>query len=163
MTTNREIIEMLKILKEQSFKSHNDTAVLEVKIDSFNFVLDKAIKSLEAWENKVKKAREEIDDLTYVESYVEPYSVIYDVLKSDLNNNTKLYLIEDFDKVLSLDLLKKEEVDESLVKYIEGKIEERKNYKANKEYDKADLVRKELEEKGIILKDTREGTIYEIL
>ena len=40
---------------------------------------------------------------------------------------------------------------------------ERKNYKLNKEYDKADLVRKELEEKGIILKDTREGTTYEIL
>ena len=34
--------------------------------------------------------------------------------------------------------------------------------KANKEYDKADAIRVELEEKGIILKDTREGTIYEI-
>ena len=89
-------------------------------------------------------------------------TVLYDVLKSDLNNNTKLYLIEDFDKVLSLDLLKKEEIDEQLIKYIEEKIEERKNYKINKEYDKADLVRKELEEKGIILKDTREGTTYEI-
>jgi rubrerythrin len=47
MTDNRETIEMLKILKEQALKSHNDTAVLEVKIDSFNFVLDEAIKALE--------------------------------------------------------------------------------------------------------------------
>lgn len=46
MTDNREIIEMLKMLKEQALKSHNDTAVLEVKIDSFNFVLDEAIKVL---------------------------------------------------------------------------------------------------------------------
>ena len=89
-------------------------------------------------------------------------TVLYDVLKSDMNNNTKLYLIEDFDKVLSLDLLKEEKIDEDLIKYIEEKIEERKSYKANKEYDKADEVRKELEEKGIVLKDTREGTIYEI-
>ena len=85
------------------------------------------------------------------------------MLKSDLNNNTKLYLIEDFDKVLSLDLLKTEEIDKELVRYIEEKIEERKQAKTNKEYDKADSIRKELEEKGIVLKDTREGTTYEII
>ncbi len=89
-------------------------------------------------------------------------TVLYDVIKSDINNNTKLYLIEDFDKVLSLDLLKKDKLDENLINYINSKIEERTNYKNNKEYDKADLVRKELEEKGIILKDTREGTTFSI-
>lgn len=47
MADNRETIAMLKMLKEQALKSHNDTAVLEVKIDSFNFVLDEAIKALE--------------------------------------------------------------------------------------------------------------------
>jgi len=90
-------------------------------------------------------------------------TVLYDVLKSDLNNNTKLYIIEDFDKVLSLDLLKTENIDVELINYINSKIEERANFKNNKEYDKADSIRKELEDKGIILKDTREGTIYEIL
>ena len=89
-------------------------------------------------------------------------TVLYDVLKSDLNNNTKLYLIEDFDKVLSLDLLKKDEIDSELFIYINKKIEERKEAKINKNYDLADSIRKELEEKGIILKDTREGTNFEI-
>ena len=89
-------------------------------------------------------------------------TVLYDVLKSDLNNNTKLYLIESFDKVLSLDLLKEDDIDNDLVKYIEEKIEERKQAKQNKNYELADSIRKELEEKGIILKDTREGTTYEI-
>ena len=42
------------------------------------------------------------------------------------------------------------------------KIEERKQAKINKDYDKADSIRKELEEKGITLKDTREGTTFEI-
>ena len=35
--------------------------------------------------------------------------------------------------------------------------------KINKNYDLADSIRKELEEKGIILKDTREGTTFEIM
>ena len=89
-------------------------------------------------------------------------TILYDVLKSDLNNNTKLYLIEDFDRVLSLDLLKKDEIDSELLNYINKKIEERKIAKNNKDYDLADSIRKELEEKGIILKDTREGTTFEI-
>jgi len=90
-------------------------------------------------------------------------TVLYDVLKSDLNNNTKLYLVEDFDKVLSLDLLKKNEIDSELINYINKKIEERKEAKLNKNYELADSIRKELEEKGIIIKDTREGTTFEIM
>ena len=90
-------------------------------------------------------------------------TILYDVLKSDLNNNTKLYLIEDFDKVLSLDLLKKEEIDNELLNYINNKIEERNLAKKNKDFELADSIRKELEEKGIILKDTREGTTFEIM
>ena len=90
-------------------------------------------------------------------------TILYDVLKSNLNNSTKLYLIQDFDKVLSLDLLKEEEIDKELLNYINYKIEERALAKKNKEYDKADSIRKELEEKGIILKDTREGTTFEIV
>ncbi|MBQ9071828.1 MAG: cysteine--tRNA ligase [Bacilli bacterium] len=90
-------------------------------------------------------------------------TVLYDVLKSELNNNTKLYLIEDFDKVLSLDLLKKDEIDSELLNYINQKIEERKKAKINKDYELADSIRKELEEKGIMLKDTREGTTFQIM
>lgn len=89
-------------------------------------------------------------------------TVLYDVIKSDINNTTKLELIKDFDKVLSLNLLTNDEVDKDILDYINSKIEERKQAKSNKDYERADLIRKELEDKGIILKDTREGTIYEI-
>ena len=108
------------------------------------------------YKTKFKEALE--DDLNTSNAL----TVLYDVLKADINNNTKLFLIEDFDKVFSLNLLKEDEIDKELLKYIEEKIEERKQHKLNKEYDKADLVRKELEEKGIVLKDTREGTTFEI-
>ena len=88
-------------------------------------------------------------------------SVLYDVLKSDCNDYTKYTLIKDFDEVLSLDLTKneKKDVDEE---YIKAKIEERNTAKMNKDYELADNIREELLQKGIILKDTREGTIYEV-
>ena len=91
-------------------------------------------------------------------------TTIYDVIKSDLNNNEKLYLIGEFDKVLSLDLLKfdNEEIDNDLKKYIEEKIQERNIAKQNKDYSLSDKIRNELLDKGILIKDTREGTIYEI-
>ena len=89
-------------------------------------------------------------------------TVLYDLLKSDVNNNTKLYLIEDFDKLLSLDLLKKEEVDATFLEYINSKIEERKTAKMNKDFKLADEIRTELESKKVFIKDTREGTTFEI-
>ena len=129
--------------------------------------------------NKIKNIKEDnsIIDNSLVEKYKGEFkkqlendlntsnalTVLYDVLKSDLNNNTKLYLIEDFDKVLSLNLITKKETNNELEEYINNKIEERNIAKKDKNYDLADSIRKELEEKGIILKDTREGTIFEII
>ena len=89
-------------------------------------------------------------------------TTLYDVIKSDLNNNTKLYLIEDFDKVLSLSLLEEEKISDELESYINEKIKERAMAKENKDYAKADEIRNELLSKNIILKDTKEGTTFEI-
>ena len=41
-------------------------------------------------------------------------------------------------------------------------IAKRNEAKKNKDYALADEIRNELEEKGIILKDTREGTVFEV-
>ena len=84
-------------------------------------------------------------------------TVLYDVLKDDISGSTKLKLIESFDKVLSLDLLKKEEVSEELIRKVNELIEIRKNYKKEKNYEKADEIRKEIEKLGVVIKDTREG------
>ena len=92
-------------------------------------------------------------------------SLLYDILKDNsVNDKTKRELISSFDKVLSLDLLKEKEtvIDNELVSYIDMMIEKRNKYKEEKNYVEADKVRNELLDKGIIIKDTREGTIYEI-
>ena len=87
-------------------------------------------------------------------------TALFDVLKAeDINNNTKLYLIGEFDKVLSLDLLKDEEVE--IPDEIKKLVEDRNNAKKEKDYAKADQIRALIEEKGYLIKDTREGTQIE--
>ncbi len=141
---------------------------LDSMANTYNKLLSK-IKSINKDDSKIdnEKVKEYQDKFKHeLENDLNTsnaLTILYDVLKSDLNNNTKLYLINDFDKVLSLDLLKEDEIDKELLEFINKKIEERTIAKNNKEYDKADLIRKELEEKGIILKDTREGTTFDIM
>ena len=85
-------------------------------------------------------------------------TVLYDVLKSDISNNTKLELVKSFDKVLSLDLIKKVEVSKELEDKVNELLELRNKYKSEKNYEKADEVRKEIEDLGASIKDTREGS-----
>ena len=89
-------------------------------------------------------------------------TILYDVIKSDLSGKSKLYLISEFDKVLSLDLLKKPKVDDKLRQYINEQIAVRNEAKKNKDYVLADKIREELAKENIIIKDTREGTTFEI-
>ena len=141
-------------------------------------VLDNMVQSYNKLKNKVASLGIEEDSantLEYLNKFKDALSddlntslaltILYDVLKSDLSNAQKRYLIKEFDKVLSLNLLDDKEVaiDDDLVKYIESKIEERNDAKKNKDYTLADQIRLELQNKGINLIDTREGTKYEVV
>ena len=89
-------------------------------------------------------------------------SKAYDLLKDEhLNGATKLSLINRWDEVLSLDLTK-EKTHGLEEEYIKEMIEKRAEAKKNKDFALADSIREELLKQGIILKDTREGTIYEV-
>ena len=89
-------------------------------------------------------------------------TLLYDVLKTDLNGATKRAVIASYDEVLGLDLLKAEEkeetgVDAELEAFVLAKIEERAAAKKEKNFALADAIRDELLQKGIVIKDTREG------
>ena len=93
-------------------------------------------------------------------------TIIYDVLRDDMNDATKKALVASFDEVLSLDLTVAEEaaaVDAELEAFVLAKIEERKAAKKEKDFAKADAIRAELLEKGVQIKDTREGTMWEMI
>ncbi|MBR1472337.1 MAG: cysteine--tRNA ligase [Lachnospiraceae bacterium] len=93
------------------------------------------------------------------------FTVLYDVLKADISDTTKRKLVESFDEVLSLDLLKgyqkaeeAQSVDAELEAWINERIEARKAAKKAKDFAQADAIREELKERGIAIEDTREGT-----
>jgi cysteinyl-tRNA synthetase len=95
---------------------------------------------------------------------------VYDVLKADTNDATKLALIKCFDEVLSLDLCaaaqsedNAQAVDSELQSFVEEQIALRKEAKKAKDFAKADAIRDELLAKGIRIKDTREGTVWELV
>ena len=95
-------------------------------------------------------------------------TLVYDVLKADISDATKRAVIDDFDKVLSLDLTKAEEaaepaVDSELAAYVEDMIAKRKEAKKAKDFAAADAIRDELLAKGVAIKDTREGTVWELV
>lgn len=95
-------------------------------------------------------------------------TVLYDVLKADMNDVSKRFLVEDFDKVLSLGLLDAADnsgdaVDEELSKMVESLIAERNAARKEKNFARADEIRQELLDKGIEIKDTREGTTWSVI
>ena len=98
-------------------------------------------------------------------------TVIYDLLKADITDETKLALVKDFDYVLSLNLIEAAEnlknessnVDAELESFILEKIEERAQAKKAKDFAKADAIRDELLTKGVAIKDTREGVKWELV
>jgi cysteinyl-tRNA synthetase len=97
-------------------------------------------------------------------------TVVYDLLKADMNDKTKRELLKDFDTVLGLNLLnaraakpqENKQVDAELEAFILSKIEERKEAKKAKDFAKADAIRDELLAKGIVIKDTREGVVWHV-
>jgi cysteinyl-tRNA synthetase len=131
--------------------------------------------------NKIKAIKDNLNgdiDFDVKETYLKKFkkaltndlntslalTYLFNVLKDETNNNTKVEIIKEFDKVLSLDLLKgdKIKIDKELIKFIETKIEARKLAKKEKDFTLADQIREELLNMGIIIKDTREGTTYEL-
>ena len=116
-------------------------------------------KKLDFYQNKFKEA---ISNDLNTSSML---TLLYDVLKDDeLSDFTKLYLIDDFDKVLSLSLIEEpKEVSEELEELISAKIEERNEAKKSKDFALADKIRDELFEKGVKLIDSRDGTTYELI
>lgn len=141
-------------------------------------ILDNAVMSYQKLKTRVQNlARDgKIDKTVYSEfdqkfkeylsddlNIANALSLVYDLLKSEVNDVTKYTLIRNWDQVFSLDLTKEKEVDPELEAYILQKIEERALAKKNKDYAKADQIREELLKQNIVLKDTREKTIYTIL
>ena len=96
-------------------------------------------------------------------------TIVYDVVKADISEKTKLALLNDFDQVLALNLTTAGQerldagtsVDAELEQFINEKIAERAGAKKAKDFARADAIRDELLARGVTIKDTREGVVWE--
>ncbi|MBO5683295.1 MAG: cysteine--tRNA ligase [Clostridia bacterium] len=102
-------------------------------------------------------------------------TALYDLLKAKVSPATKLALIDEFDTVLGLDLIKAAQrqldkaaeekaavSDDPFIREIEEMIQKRIDAKKAKDYAMADAIRKELADRGVTLIDTPQGTQYKI-
>ena len=145
--------------KYGSTKQYAEWIAEELKADVFD-VKGSSIDVIEKYDNIFKEA---ISNDLNTSSMI---TVLYDLLKDEeVNDKTKRNLIEKFDEVLSLDLLKTEEfeIDSDLEKEVNELIAKRAEAKKNKDFALADQIRDELLSRNIKLIDTREGTKLEII
>ena len=112
---------------------------------------------VENYQNYIEKFKKALENDLNISAAI---TILYDSLKDNtLSDATKLYLVNDFDQVLGLDLLKEEKIEvEDEIKEL---INKRNEAKKNKDFATADQIRDLIFEKGYIIKDTREGVQIE--
>ena len=94
-------------------------------------------------------------------------TAVYDVLKEKTNDATRLAALEDFDRVLSLNLLKAaetlrakqaQEEAANADPEIDGLVAARTAAKKSKNFTEADRIRDQLKAMGVEIIDTPQGT-----
>ena len=143
---------------------------LDNAVIAFNKIISKIATVLKEESGEVNKA----DFDKYREQFKEALdndlntslaiTALYDVLKADINAKTKLALIDEFDKVLSLSLIETaksmdsaseaEEIPEEVMNLVNERTQARKN----KDFALADELRNKIADMGFLLEETRQGT-----
>ena len=88
-------------------------------------------------------------------------SIVWEIAKEKEKSNDFYELIKKFDSVLSLDLDKNDKEDINIPEDIKLILNERKDARENKNFEKSEEIRYKLKELGYIVKDTKDGQIIE--
>ena len=88
----------------------------------------------------------------------EALALTWNMIKDhNIDNKKKLKLLTDFDKVLGLNLERLSRIKVEIPDEILALSETREEARINKEWEKSDALREEIENRGYILKDTENG------
>ncbi|MEE3497558.1 cysteine--tRNA ligase [Ruminococcus sp. YE282] len=141
-----------------SYESLDNTATaydkLKKRIDALSFDGEPNLEEAKPLIDKFKEALD--NDLNTSLGL----TCVYDVLKADVSDATKLYSIGEFDKVLSLNLIDSgnntENASESNAE-IDELIAKRTKARAEKDWATADAIRDKLKEMHVVIEDTKDG------
>lgn len=84
-------------------------------------------------------------------------AIVWELIKSELTDSSKAFLLLKFDKILGLDLEKYVGKKIKIPSQIRELLEERAAARKNKDWKKSDKVRRELRKMGYFVTDTKEG------
>lgn len=84
-------------------------------------------------------------------------SIVWDVVRYPKKSKSMADLLLKFDTVLGLDIDKKQEVKQDIPEEVLALAEERLKARANKDWDMSDKLRDKIQEKGYIIKDSKDG------
>ncbi len=122
--------------------------------------------AVKAYQDEFRKALE--DDLNTAKAM----TVLFAVLKSPITDGSKVVLLKDFDQVFNLKITeyideliaqKSYELSDEDKEYIIGRIHEREDARAKRDYKLADEIKNELDDMGVILVDLPDQTIFNIV
>ncbi|MFV0275334.1 MAG: cysteine--tRNA ligase [Bacilli bacterium] len=136
--------------------------------------LDNASNVYESLKKKIAtlKSNEENENDLYIERYLSQFksyisddlntsnviTLIFNCLKEDINDNTKIHIIRQIDKILSLDLFKRRFIDMDKLKKAKNLLEARAKAKQGKNFILADKLREEIKSLGFEIEDTKNGS-----
>ena len=83
-------------------------------------------------------------------------AVVQELLKSPCPDSEKLTAIIDFDRILGLDLDKVDKTD-TLPLEIQQMVEDRKNARVEKNWEMSDRLRDDIQARGYVVQDTKDG------
>ena len=127
---------------------------LKEKMASFKKEKDNNKKNIKKEKDYLKKFKEFIEnDLDTAQALALSWKMIKD---KQLSSKQKYYLLAEFDKVFGLDLTKQKK--EKCPFEIDCLVKEREKYRKNKQWQKADQLRKKIEKKGYLIEDTEQGS-----
>ncbi len=91
------------------------------------------------------------DDLNTAEAL----AVVWDLIRSDVPDSLKYYLVEEFDQVLGLQLTEPESFD--VPEEVQELVERREQFRQEQRFAEADQLREEIKEKGFWVEDAEDG------
>ena len=140
----------VQTLKKDIMNSHN----LQNDSELLDIIKESTMDETKELYNRFKSA---IEDNLNTSMAI---TVLYDALKSNIAEEDKLYLVKEFDKVLSLDLLKTVETQSEIPSEVRELAETRWQAKKDKNWSLADEMRNKITSLGYQILDSKES--YEI-
>ncbi|MFH1233156.1 MAG: DALR domain-containing protein [Patescibacteria group bacterium] len=146
----------LERLKEFISKIENQISKTKTTIQNPKIIKNLIFKTKKDFENAMDDDLNISQTLAIIFNLVKEINILIDKNSFSLSEAKKVYqLMKNFDQVLGLKLTEKQE--ENISENILNLVSQREKFRQNKQWQKADEIRKQIEKMGYKIEDAKEG------